>query len=127
MRHVLGSRLTPPVPAQELALRRLTPIDTEDTQTAMLMADMTTYLPEDLLTLLDRTSMAVSVEGRVPLLDHRLVEAALAVPAARRTPGGRQKGLMRELAEDFSAARRHPGAQARLCVARGRLGAKRSR
>ena len=101
VRRLLGSRLTPPVPAQELALRRLTSIDTEDTQTAMLMADMTTYLPEDLLTLLDRTSMAVSVEGRVPLLDHRLVEAALAVPAARRTPGGRQKGLMRELAGDF--------------------------
>ncbi len=70
-------------------------------QSAALYADLGTYLPENLLTLLDRTSMAASVEGRVPFLDHRLVEAALAVPPEIRTPGGRQKGLERSMAARF--------------------------
>lgn len=68
-------------------------------QSGALYADMMTYVPEDLLTLLDRTSMAASVEGRVPFLDHRLVEAALAVPPHVRTPGGQQKGLERRMAQ----------------------------
>ena len=72
-----------------------------DAQTATLAADIGSYLPDDLLVLLDRTTMAVSVEGRVPFLDHRLVEAALAVPPDIRTPGGRQKGLERAMAEKF--------------------------
>lgn len=70
-------------------------------QAGILAADIGTYLPEDLLTLLDRTTMAVSVEGRVPFLDHRLVETALAVPEATRTPGGRQKALERAMAAPF--------------------------
>lgn len=69
-----------------------------DRQGGLLAADIQTYLPEDLLLLLDRTTMAASVEGRVPFLDHRLVEAALALPAALRTPGNRQKGLQRRMA-----------------------------
>ena len=70
-------------------------------QTAMLAADIATYLPEDLLLLLDRTTMAVGVEGRVPFLDHRLVEAALAVPPDIRTPGDRQKALQRHMAKPY--------------------------
>lgn len=70
-------------------------------QTGALIADQLTYLPEDLLTLLDRTSSAASVEGRVPFLDYRLVEAALAVPEAVRTPGNRQKALERAMAEPY--------------------------
>jgi asparagine synthase (glutamine-hydrolysing) len=70
-------------------------------QAGALAADIGTYLPEDLLTLLDRTTMAVSVEGRVPFLDHRMVGAALAVPEIVRTPGGRQKALERAMAEPF--------------------------
>ena len=70
-----------------------------DAQSAALSADISTYLPEDLLTLLDRTSMAVSVEGRVPFLDHRFVEAALNVPENFRTAGNRQKALERAMAK----------------------------
>lgn len=70
-------------------------------QTGALFADLETYLPDDLLTLLDRSSMAASVEGRVPFLDHRLVEAALAVPPDIRTAGNRQKYLERRIAERF--------------------------
>jgi asparagine synthase (glutamine-hydrolysing) len=69
--------------------------------TGALYAELNSYLPEDLLLLLDRSSMAWSVEGRVPFLDHRLVEAALAVPPDVRTPGGRQKALEREMAVPF--------------------------
>ena len=70
-------------------------------QSAALYADQQSYLVEDLLTLLDRTSMAVGVEGRVPFLDHRLVEAALAVPPELRAPGDRQKHLERRMAARF--------------------------
>ncbi|MHC8508157.1 MAG: asparagine synthase (glutamine-hydrolyzing) [Rhodospirillales bacterium] len=102
-------------------------------QTRALAADINTYLPDDLLMLLDRTSMAHSVEGRVPFLDHRLVEAALSVPPAQRTPQGRQKGLLRAIAEpllppDVLAAPKHGFAspvpawmQAGMGLAAGRL------
>jgi asparagine synthase (glutamine-hydrolysing) len=74
---------------------------TLDRETRSLLSDLNTYLPEDLLLLLDRTSMAVSVEGRVPFLDHRVVNAALAVPACVRTANGVQKALQRKLAGSY--------------------------
>lgn len=74
---------------------------TGDAQTKMLVAELETYLVDDLLTLLDRTSMAASVEGRVPFLDHRVVEAALAVPPSVRTKGGKQKALERAMAAPY--------------------------
>jgi asparagine synthase (glutamine-hydrolysing) len=70
-------------------------------QTGALIADLESYIPEDLLLLLDRSTMAASVEGRVPFLDHRLVEAALALPSDFRTPGGEPKGLERKIASKF--------------------------
>lgn len=48
--------------------------------TQMSLWDIEHYLPEDILTKVDRTTMAVSIEGREPLLDHRLVHFALALP-----------------------------------------------
>lgn len=52
-------------------------------------------LPAALLPVLDTSSMASSLEARVPLLDHRLVELAAVLPGDRRMPGGELKGLFR--------------------------------
>lgn len=100
--HRLGLPLASGMPAQQTAYMDavarhpgLAP------QSGMLIADIDTYLAENLLPLLDRTAMMVGVEGRVPLLDHRLVEAALAVPPVLRTPDGAQKGLQRKLAAAY--------------------------
>lgn len=96
---IIGNDMIPATAAQSVAGHAFADAFPDaDAQTVGLAADIGTYLPEDLLTLLDRTSMAVSVEGRVPFLDHRLVEAALGVPETVRTPGGRQKHLERQLA-----------------------------
>jgi asparagine synthase (glutamine-hydrolysing) len=94
VRTLLGNRLPLPEPFQRPFFEEFG----DGYQSAALYADLSTHLPDDILTLVDRTSMAVSVESRVPFLDHRLVEAALAVPPEIRTPGGAQKGLEREIA-----------------------------
>lgn len=65
-----------------------------------LYADVTGYLPDDILTKVDRMSMAVSLEARVPYLDHEVVEHAMAIPAERKLRGGQTKVVLRE---SFSA------------------------
>ena len=94
---LIGHRNASGIPAQRLSFDAFN----GPAQTAALFADLETYLPEDLLLLLDRSLMAVGVEGRVPFLDHRLVEASLAVPPEIRTTGNRQKHLERRIAERF--------------------------
>jgi asparagine synthase (glutamine-hydrolysing) len=59
-------------------------------------ADLKIWLPGDILTKVDRTSMAVSLEAREPLLDHRLVEFAARLPANMRLRGGSGKWLMKK-------------------------------
>jgi asparagine synthase (glutamine-hydrolysing) len=61
--------------------------------------DWQTQLAENLLLLTDKMSMAVSLECRVPFLDHRLVELAAQVPARHKLPGGRLKGLLKDSLE----------------------------
>jgi asparagine synthase (glutamine-hydrolysing) len=58
-------------------------------------ADLKFWLPGDILTKIDRTSMAVGLESREPLLDHRLVEFAAALPGRMRVRGGQGKYLMK--------------------------------
>ncbi len=61
----------------------------------MFAVDAETQLPDDLLMLTDKMSMGVSLECRVPLLDHELVEMAAAIPGPLKVKGGRLKHLMK--------------------------------
>ncbi|MGB0670534.1 MAG: asparagine synthase (glutamine-hydrolyzing) [Rhodospirillales bacterium] len=97
----LLARLGIQLPLREPISSRIYNETTGEDQARQLAADMDGYLAGNLLPLLDRTSMMESVEGRVPFLDHRLVEAALALPDAERCPDGRQKGFLRDLARDY--------------------------
>lgn len=58
-------------------------------------------MPGDILTKVDRTSMAVSLEAREPLLDHRLVEFAARLPEGMRVKGGTGKYLLKKSLERY--------------------------
>ncbi|KVE32742.1 asparagine synthase (glutamine-hydrolyzing) [Burkholderia sp. TSV86] len=62
-----------------------------------MMVDALTYLPTDILAKVDRAAMAMSLETRMPYLDHRVVEFAWRVPAVLKVPDGQQKWLLRRL------------------------------
>ena len=64
-------------------------------------ADIRIWLPGDILTNVDRTSMAVGLEAREPLLDHRLVEFCATLPADMRLRGGEGKWLMKRSLERY--------------------------
>lgn len=73
----------------------------QDELNRLFAVDAETQLPDDLLLLTDKMSMAVSLECRVPLLDHQLVELAAAMPAAIKVRDGRLKHVMKAALADL--------------------------
>ena len=57
--------------------------------------DLAAYLPDDLLAMADRMSMAHSLEVRAPFCDHRIIEESLRLSSSAKMPGGRLKGLLK--------------------------------
>lgn len=73
----------------------------QDIITKKTYLDIKTYLPGDILTKVDRTSMMVSLEARLPILDHHLVEFAATIPAELKVKGKTLKYIFKKAAERF--------------------------
>ncbi len=90
---------------QDVMYRYFERAPAEDPVSKMLYVDTKTYMVADILTKVDRMSMATSLEVRVPILDHVFVEWATGLPAEWKIREGKQKYILRKLAERVGVPR----------------------
>jgi asparagine synthase (glutamine-hydrolysing) len=81
--------------------RRPWPADVGDSLSGMLLCDQFDYLPGDSLAKLDRASMAVGLETRLPLLDHRIIEFSWRISSDLKLRDGVSKFVLRQVLEKF--------------------------
>jgi asparagine synthase (glutamine-hydrolysing) len=67
----------------------------------MALIDILTYLPDDILTKVDRSAMAVSLETRIPFLDHRIIEFAFTLAPHLKANGKERKWILREVLHKY--------------------------
>lgn len=67
----------------------------------LMFADLHLYMVDDILTKVDRASMSVSLESRLPLIDHRIVEFALQLPLSYKIRSGKSKYILRKVLEKY--------------------------
>ena len=87
--------------ARALPIAIDTPLPLDDITERMMAFDQMSYMVDDVLVKVDRASMAVSLEAREPLLDHRLIEFAWTLPLNMKVRGGKGKWLLRTLLARF--------------------------
>ena len=75
--------------------------DLADLTERMMYTDLVSYMPDDILTKVDRASMGISLEARVPLIDHRVVEFAWRMPLDFKIRNGQGKWLLRRVLNQY--------------------------
>ena len=97
------------LPSERILRRFLDESGLADEKNRVLHADLQTFLPDNILEYTDKMSMAVSLEVRVPYLDHRVVEHSLATPFRYKLQGKRSKLILKEAFADLLPARNANG------------------